>query len=677
MRWINISSPLGCEREALMIRTARIWNFKCFRGEHTLSLNGGVFAVVAELDNDRDRSNFLGKTTLLTALGAFPLFGDHGERLEDDWITTGESEGGVELRLADGLVITRARARGVRTTLEVRVEGEDVLAQGEKAQALIEQRIGLSRADFYAWACVRQKQMASFIEARPGDRQKVIAGWLQLAPLEAAAARASKAYAAALADQLAAKTSLADAEAQLAACEDLDDSEIETWTKTLEAAQGECEQAQARHVEAIARRHACKARADKIAMQHRALATWLNRAAALEGTRREVARLEAQIKAEAEEGSPSGGSSARDELVQLRVRRKDVQAQQAQAVARLSGGFDGACPVVEGFSCPATASINARRAEFGAQRDAAQVELKRLDAALKDASARADADVAREARRDSLATQLAVANAALAVDIGPRPTVDADDEADAGGDEVDTKADVDRAWALVEQARSKLAEFKQRGAMIQRFTQRILECEEAVEKHEVPVATARVVAEILSRQKAQRLVAESALLRIEAAANASLADAGIALRVKTSWARPTKELEEQCGECGLAFPRSKAALSCERCGAARSAKLDERLDLELSNRSGGAEDLAGWAYTLAAGSHMRAARSSPWTVGYFDEPFGALDVAHSRRLARYIAADRTFAQAFVVAHDAALMTAMPGRILITGSATGSTVRVET
>lgn len=677
MRWINISSPLGCEREALMIRTARIWNFKCFRGEHTLSLNGGVFAVVAELDNDRDRSNFLGKTTLLTALGAFPLFGDHGERLEDDWITAGENEGGVELRLADGLVIARSRPRGVRTALEVRVEGEGVLAQGEKAQALIEQRIGLSRADFYAWACVRQKQMAAFIEARPGDRQKVIAGWLQLAPLEAAASRASKAYAAALADQLAAKTSLADAEAQLAACEDLDDSEIEAWTKTLEAAQGECEQAQARHVEAIAKRQACKARADKIAMQQRALAAWLNRTAALEGTRQEVARLEAQIEAEAVEESPSDGSTARDELVRLRVRRKDVQAQQAQAVARLSGGFDGACPVVEGFSCPATASINARRVEFGAQRDAAQAELKRLDAALKDATARADADVAREARRTSLAKQLAVANAALAVDIGPRPTVDADDEAADGGDEEDTKAAVVRAQSLVEQARTKLAELNQRGAMIQRLTQRILECEEAVARQESPVATARVVTEILSRQKAQRLVAESALLRIEAAANASLADAGIALRVKTSWARPTKELEEQCGECGLAFPRSKAVLSCERCGAARSAKLDERLDLELSNRSGGAEDLAGWAYTLAAGAHMRAARSSPWTVGYFDEPFGALDVAHSRRLARYIAADRTFAQVFVVAHDAALMTAMPGRILITGSATGSTVRVET
>lgn len=658
-----------------MIRTARIWNFKCFRGEHTLALDRGVFAVVAELDNDRDRSNFLGKTTLLTALGAFPLFGDHGERLEDDWITTGESEGGVELQLASGLVITRSRVRGVRTVLEVRADDELVLAQGEKAQAIIEQRIGLSRADFYAWACVRQKQMAAFIEVRPGDRQKVIAGWLQLAPLEAAAARASKAYAAALADQLAAKTSLADAEARLAACEDLDDSEIEAWTAKLEAARGEYERAHARHLEAFATKAARKAKADKLAMQRRVLAGWLKRADSLEAARQEVARLEALIKVESE-AEPHAGS-ARDELVQLRVRRKDVQAQRAQAASRVSAGFDGACPVVEGFSCPATASINARRAEFAAQRDGADIDLKRIDAALQVAAAQAEADAARETRRNSLAKQLAVAKATLETDIGPRPTVDADDEADAGGNEVDTKADVDRAWALVEQARSKLAEFKQRGAMIQQYTHRILECEEAVEKHEVPVATARVVAEILSRQKAQRLVAESALLRIEAAANASLADAGIALRVKTSWARPTKDLEEQCSECGLAFPRSKAVLSCERCGAARSAKLDERLDLELSNRSGGAEDLAGWAYTLAAGAHMRAARSSPWTVGYFDEPFGALDVAHSRRLARYIAADRTFAQVFVVAHDAALMTAMPGRILITGSATGSSVRVET
>lgn len=74
---------------------------------------------------------------------------------------------------------------------------------------------------------------------------------------------------------------------------------------------------------------------------------------------------------------------------------------------------------------------------------------------------------------------------------------------------------------------------------------------------------------------------------------------------------------------------------------------------------------------------LRDLRGSPVRFAVVDEPFGALDAENRETLARSFAGmlgSVGLEQAFVVSHDAALLAAMPARILITRD--GSASRVE-
>ncbi len=63
-------------------------NFACYRGEHVLGLEAKTYAIVARKHDDPERSNFLGKSSLMEAI-YFALYGEHRHRFEDDWITRG------------------------------------------------------------------------------------------------------------------------------------------------------------------------------------------------------------------------------------------------------------------------------------------------------------------------------------------------------------------------------------------------------------------------------------------------------------------------------------------------------------------------------------------------------------------------------------------------------------
>ena len=69
--------------------------------------------------------------------------------------------------------------------------------------------------------------------------------------------------------------------------------------------------------------------------------------------------------------------------------------------------------------------------------------------------------------------------------------------------------------------------------------------------------------------------------------------------------------------------------ACERCGAERGRKLDQKMRLDLSDVSGGAEDLGGVFFQLAAARWLRDWRQSNWAIFLIDEPFGALDRANT------------------------------------------------
>jgi len=134
------------------VERLEITNWYRFEGEHTIELGPQVYGVVAEHEDDTERSNWLGKSALLASI-AFVLTGkwrlwSEDRTLADEWITRGQQQGGVAAKLSDGLLVRRTRKRGASTQLEVIEPGREV-ATGDAAQAIIDAHLG--GADLGAW----------------------------------------------------------------------------------------------------------------------------------------------------------------------------------------------------------------------------------------------------------------------------------------------------------------------------------------------------------------------------------------------------------------------------------------------------------------------------------------------------------------------------------------------
>ncbi len=187
--------------------------------------------------------------------------------------------------------------------------------------------------------------------------------------------------------------------------------------------------------------------------------------------------------------------------------------------------------------------------------------------------------------------------------------------------------------------------------------------------------TLREAVAILGRNGAQREIAEESLAEVEAGANALLVDAGIDLNLDVQWSREGKKLATACEQCGAPFPSSIRVKMCKTCGAPRGPKMIDNLEIRLSDRSGASEDIAGLAFQLSAATWLRARRETDWSTVFVDEPFGALDAANSKALSTHIQTllrgRYSFRQAFLVAHDDAIMEALPARVQITGKSGGS------
>jgi DNA repair exonuclease SbcCD ATPase subunit len=185
----------------------------------------------------------------------------------------------------------------------------------------------------------------------------------------------------------------------------------------------------------------------------------------------------------------------------------------------------------------------------------------------------------------------------------------------------------------------------------------------------------RKVRAIFGKNGAQRQVAESVLSSIQARANELLLQAGIRLSLEITWAREGKGLALDCEACGHHFG-SKGGIVCEKCGQARAPKLIQKLEVELSNRSGALEDLAGIAIQIAASEWLRNVRGSEWGSLMLDEPFASLDKGNRQAMsAHIIRLLGSFEQAFVIAHTPDTTMAMPHRIEIEAHDNGSYVKV--
>jgi DNA repair exonuclease SbcCD ATPase subunit len=651
----------------MIIRRLTLENWGPFQGEQTLELDAKAYGIAAP--------NWSGKSFLVEAI-TFALFGKHRHRTEDAWIHGDEMRGSVVLETDAGLVITRSRVRGKATRLTASIESTAKgMMTGKEAQDLIVKSIGLTDEDLFATCVISQKSTDKMVTLDPGERMRIVGGWLRLESLQDCEADARDKLSRLIEvittyEAIAAKEREREAEARdkLDIPSDLErrkvDAEIEKRRADLAS---ELERVKEAH-----RNSSCGPQSTEDLKAWRAswqaLQDW--KRAVAEG--KELATEEPDIgllEAKADEAKAAWVDS-----LKLKTQAESaLTAGDAVAV----GAFDGTCPVA-GISCPAKDTINADRVKARTRlaklqkaydkacETAKEVGTKHARAVSKLTEGR---DVVRELERlRKLAGELHKASK-LARTKGEPP-------AEQSSEDIAKRiADASVAISKVE---SKIHNLNDGKEAIQRHRLAAVAAEKHIETLRAEVETHRKALSIFGRNGAQRRIAEPALAEMESEQNLQLAEAGVDLRVNVSWSREGRGLADHCDECGAAYPASAKVKVCERCGAPRGPKQIDRLELEPSDRSGAAEDIAGLSFQLSAAAWLRRVRSFPWSVAIVDEPFAACDKANQTALAvhmqRMLSAYGML-QSFVIAHNPATTEALPGRIVIEREGKASTVRV--
>ncbi len=577
-------------------------------------------------------------------------------------ISRGESEMLVEVELSDGSFVSRKKRRDRPYDLNVEVPHPHADTTGhpfpghlalfqDNAQEEIWRRIGFSADDLLHTAYSEQKQLDALVAAKGSVLQDVVTGWLRLEPLVDAADAAGVELKAFSSQLLVVEEKLADVRKDPALGWDL--SELRSRITELELQAKDEERRRKANSQRITEHDAWLVLNSKWQSQGRARAEAAS----------EILRLESSL---AELPLPQGEQLQLEQAANLAARAADATEVEWRQKRSLAGGlFDGNCPV-NGGSCPIAVDINADRKrnelllrEAAAARAAAQVELAKQRAPLAEHVARRQARERLEARLEQARHSLRVADRQELPLLPEEPDVAGIVEGVGVSLELDEL--LRRKLLAAEGCKAKEQELLGLAAPL---------------RLKIPVARAALA--VLGPEGAQKRVAERAVQAIERVANRDLTTAGVALSLAVRWGRETKQPARQCPQCGSAFQGNSAKV-CAQCLAPRGMQFKPELRVRLSNVSGAATDLAGLAFRCAAFKWLRAKRQVPWSVAVLDEPFGSLDVANKRALAAHVQAlvASTFDQAFVVAHDRALLDGLQKRIVVTGRGDWSTVAVAT
>lgn len=639
-----------------MISRIRLFNFLCFRGEHVVDLKSFPYAVCAKRENDTDRSNASGKTAFLEAFG-FALWGRHRHRSEDAWISRGEARGEVELTLGT-VRILRSRERGKATRLHV-FDGDREFTKAD-AETRVREIVGFGEVDYYATRHLEQRQIARFVLSRPEERMESVSAWVGLTSLERAERIARD-------NLVQASSRLDQADKERARWKDRLDTALEG--STLESIRNEEKLQLARLRTAIAevdkaRRVLVSAEvAESFQVQEVEYAQLVEDGKALAAT---LKRTSVDTLQQAVDTFQQALDAKTLELGQWKTK-----AIQLEGPAK--GTFDGQCPIAK-LECPAVDKINADRvsaralyAEAIKARDDLQREIAGLRSELQEASFKLQThqrDVARledmRARAKEVREQLANRPDGSSVSV------------------TDARAKLDEVTAHHASIVQEVSRYAWRLTAIGEATIEIERAEAGIKALRDDEAVASSAVLIFGRNGAQKMVAESALSQIEARANEALSACGIDLSVQVRWSREGQGLATTCDACGHPFPASTKVKVCGRCEASRGPKLIHRLDVDLSDRSGALEDLAGLVVSLSAGAWLRDSRNIGWGTILIDEAWGQLDTAHRRILSSGL--PRMFAswgaeQAFITAHHHSVLDALPGRIEVARKGDWSEVRV--
>lgn len=645
----------------------RFCNWRCFKGEHELDLEPRVYAVVARHDRDDDRSNWLGKSTFGEGI-RFCLTGQlRKDEAADAWITRGEDAGEVSVELSNGMLITRERARGSATRLTIEIDrgGEVEVLSKDQAQVALDELTG--GRDFYDFtAFFEQGKTDRYVRMTPGERTEVVSEWLGLEPVQRAEAHVRRGV-------------LTELQAEYDRCS----AGLQATDQRVAQEPGETGNPIKVMKRLIGRHGQDAEEAQQAATKQRRTIEELNAAAATRAAwlaaRDDQARLREIIDELATMPRTTGSSASEAKETKARARYQEIQTQHRDAYQELAKkkrlvtqGFDGQCPVSSGVQCPIADKISC--AESKKAKEVQQLD-HRVDEIAEDlGQAKQAVEVARDetkaaarvaVRRETLKSERARLESRVRAYQGmsePR-------EVDVAGpsDELARLiTDAARASDAVKFWTRELQSYEQRQARMQEIEGRL--------------RVARAACMILGRAGVQRTMGESALGEIATGANAALSRAGVDLRVGVSWSRETKKLDEACRSCGYHYGKGQREKKCPDCGAAREPALDNRLSIDLSAESGGAADITGFVFQLAAAAWLRRRRDRGLASSFIDEPFGAVDRANRLALAAQLHGmlERDFGveQAFVVAHDPDTLDTLPGRIVIRSDGAHSRVEVE-
>lgn len=645
----------------MRITELTLCNWMAFRGKQVLALPALPIAIVGRYDENERRSNWAGKTALLEAIG-YALYGDHRKRVEDGVIHHGEAETWVKVVFDTGDVVQRERRRGGPTKLLV-VRPDNVQIEGAAAEEYIARLIGMGSDDLAATVVFAQGDTEALVGMRSGERRRIVSRWLELERWDRAGEVARK--------------RLKDAVARLDVLQSLAPPAAAMTAEQVRAEREEQEQIDADSAEA-------ELVGEEAATELRALTAG--------DVSAELERVVEQGKAASARLAALGAPAIGDDLDSLRVAETEAAVKLAESKRKSDGlgnivlrGFDGTCPITDG-ECHASAMVESTVRARTTMVNAAKVEHDRLLQIHRNAreavaaagrvmqervQAKAEYDAAKARYRELKARADERAARLEGVDL----------------DALRRLVDAGRTAASVRtEARGRLRFLDHVARDIERRAEEAKVRTDELDKLAAEVKILSVVQKALGPTGIAQRIAATQLVALEERANAMLAGTGLSFAF--GWERETKDPAPTCFECGHVF-KGKSMKPCPSCDTPRAMKRSDELEILVDDgsgevedaraKSGGARVLVASAIRLAGGAMLRELKGSRVAWSIVDEPFGPLDAENREALARTFAGmlgSVGLEQAFVVSHDAALLDALPARIVVRREGTASIATVE-
>lgn len=665
-------------------RKVVLHNWMRFRGRHELVLEPKIYGVTCYWTHNKRRSNYGGKTAFLEGMFKFALFGQHRKRTEDQWITTGEKEGGVDIVLVGtNVIINISRTRKLGTSTKLRVEVESVGLNNKvvlldaEAQTFIERTIGFGYGDFTNSSYFGQKQMSRFVTDDPGDRMDIVTKWFRLEPLSEVLGSVTgqlaevleevngieKGQHAAL-DALATMMNSFGMEKLPNGVEQTDSATTLEKIRTQLATVKDVWQQSSKNV-ALFREEHSKLSISKQLFEQAAEYNLI------------VAKGKA-LKKKVEDYYPTMPTEEflASQKAHLSVAVEELGASNKEVMSKRElahGNFDGVCPVA-GVDCPIKKEINSATTKNTQLLAAATTEHNALAARRHRLHSEVEAG---EKQRRQYDKDVEERTRLLARLDELKPAFDAVVELR----ETDYDTHLREAAENLEKTEKLRDDLALRKANLEQSEKLLVHYVEVSWKTSEKLKVLRDKASFL--KEGRRIVVDSIrdiskqnLAAIESGANYALKACNIDLSISVSWERKTKQLAKTCEECGAAFSASRKVKNCEVCLAERGPHMERKLEIIPSNDSGGADDLGGIALQLSAADWLRKDRDAAWAVAILDEPFGSLDAQHASDLATHLPAllkHFGFVQAFIVAHSAGIMAGMPSVVEIQAGPQGSSL----